>query len=56
MWNQLISTAKEIFSLSERSTRNKEDIVILRSNLEDLEDKVDQLATAIQLLAMTTCV
>ncbi len=37
--------------MSERSTRNKEDIALLRSNLDVVEDKVEKLASAVQLLA-----
>ncbi len=51
MWTQIIKSAKELFTISERSTRNKEEIAKLRTDFDTLEDKVDQLTTAIHLLA-----
>jgi biopolymer transport protein ExbB/TolQ len=51
MWKEMLSALKEVFVLLEKTEQNKESIKDVRSDFQKLEERVDKLASALQILA-----
>ncbi len=51
MWKEILSALKEVFVLLEKTEQNKESIKDVRSDFQKLEERVDKLASALQILA-----
>ena len=51
MWKELLSAFKEVFVLLEKTEQNKESIKDVRNDFQKLEERVDRLASAVQILA-----
>lgn len=51
MWSEIFSAVKQVFTLTEQTERNKEDVKEFRRDLKAVEDRLEQLTVLVIRLA-----